>query len=222
MSLLDSQLIRRQLPYAIAVIIMFVTMADTVLIDPTINSLGSSALSVSTIVGAFVFLIGLILISKIHVKRISTNNTVLESSVLLGCLWITLIWGAFQLFINGISPSNEPVILSIFDAIVGPGDSTVFAILAFFIASAAYRTFIARNIDSAILLVVAILCMLAKAPIGESIFGYGIVVVGDFVLSIANKAGRTVFLMAMILAAISQTIRIILGYEKGWMGRARD
>jgi len=222
MPLLDSELIRRKLPWGIAVVLIFLTIADTVLIDPTINSLGSSALSVSTIIGSFVFIIGLILISKIHVTRISKNTMVIESSVLLGCLWITLIWGSFQLFVNGIGPSNEPVILNIFDAIVGPGDSTVFAILAFFIASAAYRTFRARNIDSTILLIVAILCMLAKAPIGESIFGYGVVSVGDYVLGIANKSGRTVFLMAMIIAAISQTIRIILGYEKGWMGRAKE
>jgi hypothetical protein len=222
MSVLDSELLRRYIPWGIAAVLIVLTMADTVVIEPTINSLASSALSASTVIGAFVVVISVVMITRIHVRRVSRQRTVIESSVLLICMWGTLIWGLFRLFVSGVSPTSEPTVLRIFDAIVSPGDSTVFAILAFFIASAAYRAFRARNLDSTILLMVAILSMLAKAPIGESIFGPGIVVLGDFVLGIANKAGRRVFLMAMILASIALTIRIILGYERGWMGRATE
>lgn len=222
MSILNSELLRRYIPWGIAAFLIVLVMADTVMIQPTINSLASSATQVATIVGAFVVIISVVMITRIHVRRLYRGRTMIESSVLLICLWATLAWGLIQLFVAGVSPTSEPTILNIFDAIVSPGDSTVFAILAFFIASAAYRAFRARNLDSTILLMVAILCMLAKAPIGESIFGPGIVVLGDFVLGIANKAGRRVFLMAMILASIALTIRIILGYERGWMGRATE
>jgi len=222
MSIINSELLRRYLPWGIAAFLIILTMADTVVIEPTINSLASSALQSSTVVGAFVVIISVLLISRIHVRRVSRKRTVIESSVLLISMWGTLVWGFFRLFGAGVGPTSDTTILNIFDMIVSPGDSTVFAILAFFIASAAYRAFRARNLDSAILLVVAILCMLAKAPIGETIFGLGIVKLTDFVLNVANTAGRRVFLMAMILATIALTIRIILGYERGWMGRATE
>lgn len=222
MSVIESELIRRYIPWFIAAVLIILVMADTVMIQPTVNALASSATQVATIVGAFVVMISVVMISRIHVRRLYRGRTMIESTVLLICMWVTIVWGLFRLFGAGVSPTSEQTILNIFDAIVSPGDSTVFAILAFFIASAAYRAFRARNLDSTILLIVAILCMLAKAPIGESIFGPGIVVLGDFVLGIANKAGRRVFLMAMILASIALTIRIILGYERGWMGRAAE
>ena len=217
-----SDLIRTYLPWWIAAVVIILVAADTVVVQPTINAVGAILLSAGTVVGAFVVIIGVVMITRIQVRRISRQEMVLESYVLLGTMYVTLLWGLFRLFVQGVSPTEEIFVLNVFNALISPGDSTMFAILAFFIASASYRAFRARDLDSTVLLVVAILTMLAKAPIGQSLFGHGIVVIGDFVLGVANTAGRRVFLMSMILATIALTIRIILGYERGWMGRARD
>jgi len=106
----------------------------------------------------------------------------------------------------------------LFNGIVAPGDSTIYAILAFFIASAAYRAFRARTIEATILLVAGIVVMLGKAPIGELLWG-GLPDVSNWILNVINTAGSRVILMSAILAMIALYIRIILGYERGWMGR---
>ncbi len=40
-----------------------------------------------------------------------------------------------------------------------------------------------------------------------------------WIMDVANKAGARVIIMSAIIATIALYIRIILGYERSWMGR---
>jgi len=213
---------RRYIPWMFVVVVFTIVAIDTIAVDETIHRWASDLISASTVIGAFAVLLSIVMLSRLHIRRILRRRTVLESSILLICMWITLIWGGVRFFIFGISPTIEPVVQNLFYAITAPGDATMFSILAFFIASAAYRAFRLRNTDAGILIAVAIIAMLAKAPIGEAIFGKGIIAISDFCLNVGAKAGRRVFMMAMVLAVIALDVRILLGYERGWMGRGAE
>jgi len=98
-----------------------------------------------------------------------------------------------------------------------PAGATVFSILAFFIASAAYRTFRARTKESALLLLAAVIFMLGSAPIGTYISHYT-PAVADWIMAVPNLAAKRGILLGVSLGAIATSIKIIFGIERSYLG----
>lgn len=98
-----------------------------------------------------------------------------------------------------------------------PAGATIFSILAFFIASAAYRTFRARTWESTILLATAILVMIGRVPIGALISQH-IPDVADWIMAVPNLAAKRGILLGVSLGAIATSLKIIFGIEKAYLG----
>ena len=110
-----------------------------------------------------------------------------------------------------------------FDYVQIPCAATIFSILAFFMASAAFRTFRARNVNAALLLVAALLVMFGRVPVSESVgawFGQqGLFPkIADLIMEFPNLAATRGILLGMSLGAISQSLRILFGIERSYMG----
>jgi hypothetical protein len=56
-----------------------------------------------------------------------------------------------------------------FNNVQSPMQSTMFALLAFYVASASYRAFRARSLHAALLLTAGVIVMLGRVPLGEMI-----------------------------------------------------
>ena len=108
-----------------------------------------------------------------------------------------------------------------------PMDATMFSLLAFFIASAAYRAFRARAFEATLLLISAIIVMVGNVPIGDYIWNSvmswipledGPTKIRQWILDVPNLAARRGIILGVSLGVISQSIRIILGIERSYLG----
>jgi len=105
----------------------------------------------------------------------------------------------------------------LYDHVFAPCNATMFALLAFFVASAAFRAFRARNTEAALLLISAIIILIGRAPMGRSIHPW-LPELADWMLTIPNNAGRRAIMMGAAIAAVATGLRVILGLERSHLG----
>lgn len=98
-----------------------------------------------------------------------------------------------------------------------PMQATMFATLAFFIASAAFRAFRARTWEALALLLAGLIVMIGRVPIGEFISPH-LSTFSDWILNNPNMAGYRGIFLGVALAQIAISVRIIFGIERTYMG----
>jgi len=158
------------------------------------------------------------------VNVIMTNTSKLKkkargwqySIVLLAGLAIMAIYGLIGG--TGVDPKFQWMFVNM----VSPLQSTMFALLSFYVASAAYRAFRARNVEATILLIAAIIVMMGRIPFGDMITGGRMTPLSEWIMSIPNAAAQRGIIIGAALGAASMSIRIILGIETTYLGSGKD
>ncbi|MCK4572765.1 MAG: hypothetical protein KAU36_00265 [candidate division Zixibacteria bacterium] len=178
-----------------------------------------------TIVGGFTILLGAVSITRVNWSAVQRKKEGWPYKLL------TLI-SIFVMAIPSVLPNTWSPLFgrdvgSIYDWLFtyldSPMMATMFATLAFYIASAAYRAFRARTAESTVLLVTATVVMLWRVPMGEAFLN---MFPGDipnwlntYVMNGANLAVQRGIIIGAALGAASMSLRIILGIERTYMGK---
>ena len=123
---------------------------------------------------------------------------------------LAIVWG-----IKGDSP-----FMWMFENVQVPMQSTVFALLAFFVASASFRGFRARSAPAAILLGAAMLTILSRSSLEGIVPGF-IIEAADWVRGQPSMAARRAILIGIGLGSLTTSLRVILGIERTWLGGER-
>lgn len=98
-----------------------------------------------------------------------------------------------------------------------PALATMFSLLAFFIASAAYRTFRARTWQSACLLIAAVIVMLGQLPVAARVSEW-IPTAADWLMMWPNMAAKRGIMLGVSLGIVATALRIIFGIERAYLG----
>lgn len=123
--------------------------------------------------------------------------------------------------VEGLSVARHVPITWMFNHILVPMQATMFSLLAFFIASAAYRAFRARTPEATVLLVTAIVMMLGRVPIGEMIWSK-FPEFTEWILTTPNMVMMRGIIIGVGLGMIATALRIIFGIERTYMGGGGD
>jgi hypothetical protein len=174
----------------------------------------STVLEWADIVYAFALILGSISLWTTHQKRIRTRASGwIYSYVTLGSLLLITVLGVFQ----GIDEGT--VVSQLYNMVNAPLASTMFALLAFFIASAAFRAFRARNTEATLLLVTAVVMMIGRVSIGEFLWK-GFPPLTEWLLDVPNLAAKRGVAIGVGLGAVSTALKIILGIDRSYLGRS--
>ena len=173
-----------------------------------------------TVVVAIVAFLGIYSLLQMHYVKIKRQNSSWGYSVMI---WI----GFLFMFIFGVYNSGQwfwnaqvegaTAIDWLYRFIFTPCQATMFSILAFFIASAAYRTFRAKSIEAGILLVCAVIVMFGMVPISGVVWE-GFPDAAQWLLDYPNMAVKRAIYFGVALGGISTSLRIIFGIERSYMG----
>jgi hypothetical protein len=105
-----------------------------------------------------------------------------------------------------------------YNSFYAPMQATMFALLAFYIASAAFRAFRIRNLEAALLAVAALFVMIGRVPVGNLISSHWpsaiqLPRVADWIMENPQNSAKRAILMGAALGVMSTGLRIILGIE---------
>lgn len=159
----------------------------------------------------FAFLYGPINLIRLHhanVKRRRPNWV--YSAILL----VVLAACTVLFMVNGLNGKASRFII---DNIVNRIDGAIYALLGFYVCSAAYRSFKLKNLEAAILLIAAVILMLGQAPVGDRIIP-NISSGSNWILNVPNSAGMRGIRIGASIGAFAASIRVILGLERSWTG----
>lgn len=222
--------------------VMIASVAGLVLIVahfvPPAQAWGDEVNTWFQILAAFAFFLGGGSLFKMHLKRISDQEEGWGfSAVTLFAFLTTLIIGLFKV---GVYPSetypsyewsgeylgDSGALWWIYVFIFTPLNATMFALLAFFISSAAFRAFRAKNTEAIILLVTATIVLIGRTYIGAwltesdniSLQWKAASILDDWFMSVFNTAGARAIKIGIALGVVATSLKVLTGTDRSYLG----
>lgn len=210
---------RRQVPLALCFIFGLVMMLVEFSPHPLSQGIRKEIIDWALIIGPFALVLAVATLVHTHWIRIRRRAEYWQYSylVFIGMIVMVVIGVPFG--------PRHPAFVWMFENVQVPMDATMFSLLAFIIASAAYRAFRARTFEATLLLVAALIVMIGNVPVGDFIWNK-LIPIGDnlpstarqWILDNPNLSSRRGIILGVSLGVISQSIRIILGIERSYLG----
>ena len=134
-----------------------------------------------------------------------------------GMMVIGFFFSGGSAFLNDGSPFKWA-----YDFLYVPMQATMFSLLAFYIASAAFRAFRIRTVDAALLAVAALIVMVGRVPIGNLMTHalpeqIQLPTMANWLLEWPQNAAKRGIAIGAGLGVMATGLRIILGIERSHM-----
>ncbi len=208
---------RREIPIALTVIAGLVMLLSSFFASDMIDGLSADLSQWIIIISALMLGIASVNLIRIHGNNIARRRPGWFNSIaLLAALFIYGFIGIMSRSYPDNATWND-LYSKIFNNIQSPLGAAMFAIIAFYVASASYRAFRARSLEATVLLVAAVLVMLGKAPIGELVWAK-FPTLSAWLLKIPNTAGQRAIMIGAAIGAFVTSLRVMLGLERGHLG----
>lgn len=202
---------KRYLPVLVATISGLLMICDFLIKNAVLQNLSKEVQNWSVVVSAFALGLGAVSLFRIHGRRIFRKEKGWINSIVLIA---AMLFISFRGIVNG---TTDKYYVFLFDSMLNPLGAAVYASLAFYISSAAYRAFRIRSIEAGVLLVAGLVVLLGKAPIGDSISA-ALPRVADWIINVPNVAAQRGIIICSAIGVMSTSLRVLLGLERHYLG----
>jgi hypothetical protein len=200
----------RYISIAVACGVGIVVLADFFFTHPLLDLLGIAFREWAIILTAFAMLLGIFNVLSVHIHRLIKRDDpgrLSESGA--GYSVVVLISAALVGILGLIAGLPSPAMTWIFENVYSPVQSALFALLAFFVATAAYRALRARNIETLLMLAAALVVLIGQTPwlnmMSEA---------KDWILRVPAAAGVRGILIGVALGTIATGLRLLVGLDR--------
>ncbi|MCX6827940.1 MAG: hypothetical protein NT002_01460 [candidate division Zixibacteria bacterium] len=172
------------------------------------------------IIGIFALALGIwslvrVSMDKIRHKRLGWQYSIVLLLALFSMLLFGFDYGRHFTTTEGL---RNYMFVHFFDNILIPVQATMFALLAFFIASASYRAFRARSVLATLLLIAALIVMLRFNPYLGPVGAY-MEKTASWLLNVPNLAAKRAIIIGVGLGAVATAMKVMLGIERAYLGK---
>lgn len=192
------------------------------------------------ILAAIAFVLGGVNLFAQHLQKISARRAGWGySAVTLISFLAMFVSGIFKIGVNPDTPdypwsgsyqAEGSVLWWLFRYAYNPLQATVFALLAFYVASAAFRAFRAKNTEATLLLVTAFIVLLAQtyagtwltASVSDEYSALTFPGLKAIILGVFNTAGQRSIMIGIALGVAATSLKILLGVDRSYLGSDGD
>ncbi|GAB4451286.1 MAG: hypothetical protein Fur0044_46670 [Anaerolineae bacterium] len=204
----------RVLATVVAIVVGLFVLADVFVtawgggggLAQAINGVGYFLVSWAAIITAFALFLGFANVVSVHWSRIRTQKPGAVYSIVL----LISLFGTLALGIGGPMSANGQFI---FNYILQPLEATLFALLALFIATAAFRAFRVRNMETFFFVLFALIVLLGQVPVSIYLWPE-FPVIKDWILNVPTLAGVRGILLGVALGVIATGLRVLIGADR--------
>jgi len=196
-------LVKRSVATAIAISVGLFVLLDFFVQNAFIGTLKFVFVRWAIIVAAFAMILGFFNVLIVHLNKILRfKQGWFYSIFLVLTMMIVLILGLIE------GPQGS-LTSRIFQYVLFPLQATIFSLLAFFVASAAYRAFRLRSWESALLVITGVIVLLGQVPLWEALTSFK-----EWILGVPSMASARGILLGVALGTVATGLRVLLGIDR--------
>jgi hypothetical protein len=179
---------------------------------PLLSSFATIVQTTVSLFAAFTLGLGALNLLVITYRQVKSRAATAPFAIWSIVIMVTMI-------VAGLIPPlmNSPQFQWLYNNIEAPTDSTMYAMMVFFVASACFRAFRARSKEAFVMLVAGFFVIFMNAPIGVMIWK-GLPVIGRWIEKYPMTGASRGFGIGVALGGIGISLRILLGYERKLTG----
>jgi len=207
--------IKRDIPLAITFLIGVIAIGEYYTGIEAITSTFTVIKNWGIVLQGFALGLGAVNLIRVHGSRISSRTR--DDWMFSG--WLLFMMVTFIFFGLSTGQYDQGTTYNwLYNALYLPLGSTMYSSLAFYMAYGAYKVLRARNLDSALLFITAVLVILGNTPLFPTIYP-GFFYMREWIFGPIVSGAYRGIRIGIGMGAVVIGIKTLLGMETGYLGR---